>query len=241
MHSSNYEYSDGKQELQGFLAYDEMIDHPRPAVMVVHDWSGRNEFVCQKAQWFAEQGYLGFALDMYGHARIATSLEEKKQQIEPLMKDRGMLRNRMLAAFEALLARPEVDSQRIAVIGFCFGGLCALDLARSGANLKGAVSFHGLLQKPDTLQTKKILAKILVLHGYDDPMVSPEQVHSFCQEMTEEKVDWQVHMYGHVQHAFTNPMAHDAQLGTLYNEVASGRSWMAMAQFLREIFADSKP
>lgn len=237
MHTSNYIYHDGEQELHGFLAYDDSINNnSRPAVIVVHDWTGRNEFACQKAQLLAEMGYVGFALDMYGQGRLGSTIEEKQALMEPLANDREMLQQRITAAFNAVTDLPEVDNNRVAVIGFCFGGLCALDLARSGADIKGAVSFHGLLNKPDQLESEKIKAKILVLHGYADPMVKPEQVNLFCQEMTEAKVDWQVHMYGHVQHGFTNPLAHDGTLGIFYNKDAEQRSWIAMTDFLHEIF-----
>jgi len=236
MHSSDYIYHDGKQELHGFIAYDDQSKQERPAVIVAHDWSGRNEFACKKAQLLAEMGYVGFALDMYGNARLGSTTEEKRALIEPLVSHRELLSDRINAAFNTLIARPEVDKNRVAVIGFCFGGLCALDLARSGADIKGVVSFHGLLGKPDHLKSKKIKAKVLVLHGYDDPMVKPDLVNSFCQEMTEAEVDWQVHMYGNVQHGFTNPQAQDAILGIFYNHVAEQRSWLAMTNFLHEIF-----
>ncbi len=236
MHNSNYIYHDGKQELHGFIAYDDEIKSSRPAVIVVHDWSGRNEFACQKANLLAKMGYVGFALDMYGHGRLGATIEEKEALMNPLGSNRSLLRDRINAAFNALISRPEVDKNRVAVIGFCFGGLCALDLARSGADIKGAVSFHGLLGKPDNLETKKIKAKVLALHGYDDPMVNPDAVNSFCQEMTEAGVDWQMHMYGHVQHGFTNPQAHDTNLGIMYNQIAEHRSWQAMTNFLQEIF-----
>lgn len=236
MHSSNYLYHHGEQELHGFLAYDEQSEKPRPAVLVVHDWSGRNEFACEKAEMLAGLGYLGFAIDMFGQGRIGTTISEKQALIQPLVNDRLLLRERIRAAFDALIAMPEVDDQRIAAIGFCFGGLCVLDLARSGVELRGVVSFHGLLNKPKELANEEIKAKLLVLHGYDDPMVPPEQVNDFCKEMTEAKVDWQVHMYGHTQHAFANPHAHDLQLGTIYNPKAEGRALQAMRNFLQEIF-----
>lgn len=237
MHTSNYLYHHGEQELHGFLAYDDRNDQPRPAVLVAHDWTGRNDFACEKAKMLADMGYVGFALDMYGHGRLGESTNEKMGLMQPLANDRLLLRARIRAAFDALIAMPEVDYTRIAVIGFCFGGLCALDLARSGAELKGVVSFHGLLDKPKELPNKTIHAKILALHGYDDPMVKPEQVNEFCQEMTQAKVDWQVHMYGHTQHAFSNPQAHDTQLGTVYNAKAERRALQSMKNFLQEVFA----
>lgn len=238
MYQSNYIYRHDKQELHGFLAYDESHKTPRPAVIVAHDWTGRNDFACQKATLLAELGYVGFALDMYGDGRLGNTNEEKMALMNPLASDRKLLQQRVSAAFDAVAGLPEVDAGRIAIIGFCFGGLCALDLARSGADIKAAVSFHGLLGKPDFQQSASIKAKILVLHGYEDPMVQPEQVKAFCEEMTEANVDWQVHMYGHVQHAFTNPQAHDEQLGLIYNATAQMRSWLVMKAFFQEIFCN---
>lgn len=236
MHTSNYIYRDGEQELHGFLAYDPSIVGPRPAVLVVHDWSGRNEFACDKAKLLAQMGYVGFAVDMYGQGKLGSTTEEKQALMKPLISEQSLLRQRIQTGLAAVCSMSEVDSKQVAIIGFCFGGLCALELARSGADLKGAISFHGLLHKPGTVKSASIKAKILALHGYDDPMVQPEQVHAFCKEMTDAHVDWQMHMYGHVQHAFTNPNVHDTQLGTIYNEVAARRSWQAMCNFLQEIF-----
>lgn len=236
MHTSTYIYHQHTEELHGFLVYDESTNVPRPAVLVAHDWSGRNEFACQKARLLAEMGYVGFALDMFGHAHLGSTTEEKSALINPLVANQQVLRQRVLAALDAVRSIPEVDSQRIAIIGFCFGGMCALELARSGAQIKGAVSFHGLLNNPGAEKSAAIHAKILAFHGYDDPMVTPSQVNVFCQEMTAAKVDWQMHMYGQVQHAFTNPQAHDSQLGLMYNELAAERSWSVMADFLQELF-----
>lgn len=236
MHHANHVYNDKQQELHGFLAYDEKIDTPRPTVLIAHDWSGRNDFACIKAQELAQMGYVGFALDMFGKAHVAVELEDKQALIEPLLADRALLQQRITAALTETRSLPQVDPNRIAVIGFCFGGLCALDLARSGAKIQGVVSFHGLLNKPEIPLAKEIEAKILVLHGYDDPMVKPEEVQSFCQEMTKAKADWQVHMYGQVQHGFTNPLAHDSKLGIEYNQIAAQRAWLSMMNFLREIF-----
>ncbi|MGQ3887877.1 dienelactone hydrolase family protein [Legionella sp. CNM-1927-20] len=237
MHTSNYLYHDGEQELYGFLAYDDRHSQPRPAVLVAHDWSGRNDFSCQKAKMLARMGYVGFALDMYGHARIGETVDEKMGLMQPLAADRGMLRARIRAAFDALIAMPEVDSTKVAAIGFCFGGLCVLDLARSGAELKGVVSFHGLLNKPTDLENQTIQAKVLILHGFEDPMVKPDQVRQFCHEMTAANVDWQVHVYSNTKHSFSNPEANDEKLGTIYNPVAEKRSLQAMTNFLQEIFA----
>lgn len=235
MNTSNYLYYLHDEEFHGFLAYDETHDEPRPAVLVAHDWSGCNEFAQDKALQLANMGYVGFALDLYGLGRQGTTTDEKMALMQPLANDRRLLRTRMRAAYDAVIAMPEVDSTRVAAIGYCFGGMCVLDLARSGAELCGVVSFHGLLNKPTELANHPISAKVLALHGYDDPMVQSEQVNSFCQEMTEAQVDWQVHSYGHTKHAFTNPAANDPALGAVYNQEADRRSWLAMTNFLQEI------
>lgn len=236
MRTVKHVYHHDQEELHGFIAYDENSSKSRPAVIVVHDWTGSNEFARNKAEMLAEMGYLGFALDMYGEGRTGNTNEEKMALMNPLITDRIKLKNRVKAAFDTVAAMPEVDENRIAIIGFCFGGLCALDFARSGADLKGVVSFHGLLKKPEHVKPEAIKAKILVLHGYNDPMVSPADVNNFCQEMTEANVDWQVQMYGRVQHSFTNPQAHDENLGLMYNDLAAKRSWQAMSNFLQELF-----
>ncbi len=238
MNTSNYLYYLHDEEFHGVLACDETQKVPQPAVLVAHDWSGCNEFVQDKALKLAKMGYVGFALDLYGLGRLGTTTDEKMALMQPLAHDRRLLRARMRAAYDAVIAMPEVDSTRVAAIGYCFGGMAVLDLARSGVELRGVVSFHGLLNKPTELANHSISAKVLVLNGYDDPMVDSLQVNSFCQEMTEAEVDWQVHSYGHTKHAFTNPVANDPTLGTIYNQVAERRSWLAMTNFLQEIMSN---
>ncbi|MDP3706084.1 MAG: dienelactone hydrolase family protein [Legionellaceae bacterium] len=237
MHTSNYIYHHGEHELHGYLSYDDQVFTPKPAVIVVHDWSGRNDFACQKADLIAKLGYIGFAVDMYGQGRLGETNDEKQALMHPLVHDRLLLRTRIQAALDALITMDEVDNDRIAIMGFCFGGLCALDLARSGAPIVGAVSFHGVLQQATDLPNLPIQAKILALHGYSDPMATPDQVTIFCKEMTDAGADWQMHMYGQVQHSFTNPHAHDVSSGLVYNAQASRRSLQALTNFLEEIFA----
>lgn len=230
-------YHDDQLPLHGYVSYDANHSTRRPAVMVVHDWSGRNAFACEKVDVLAEMGYVGFAVDMFGYGHLGHTTEEKSALIEPFFKDRALLLKRMNLALATLKQQPMVDLTRIAVIGFCFGGLCTLDLARSGAEFSGAVSFHGLLNRPEHQDIKPIKAKILALHGYEDPMVPPDVAHTFCQEMTIATADWQMTMYGHTKHAFMNPDAHDDVLGTIYNASVEKKAWRAMTDFLSTVFA----
>jgi dienelactone hydrolase len=157
--------------------------------------------------------------------------------MQPFIDNRGMLQQRIKAALATVRLMPWVDDNNIAAIGFCFGGLCVLDLARTGADIKGVVSFHGLLGAPDNISGQAIKAKVLALHGHDDPMGPPEQVLAFEQEMTAAGADWQVHVYGNTVHAFTNPLANTPEFGMVYQANADRRSWVAMRHFLEEIFA----
>ncbi len=229
------EYHDQDCVLEGCYVYDDKNKDKRPLVLVAHDWSGRNEFSEGKAEKLAELGYIGFALDMYGKGKRGHTTEEKVALMQPLMEDRQLLQRRITAALHCAQQLELVDTQKIAAMGYCFGGLCALDLARSGADINGVVSFHGLLNPPPH-KNQMIKAKILVLHGHDDPMVTPDNVLAFENEMTEATVDWQVNVYSHTKHAFANPMANDPVLGTIYNPVADKRSWIAAKNFFIEVF-----
>jgi dienelactone hydrolase len=231
-------YLDEGVLLEAFFAYDDTTEDRRPGVLIGHAWGGRNEFVAEKAIKIAELGYVGFAIDMYGKGILGSGIEENAKLMQPFMDDRTMLQRRIHAALSALKLMPWVYDQKIAAIGYCFGGLCVLDLARAGADIKGAVSFHGLLNAPENSGGNKIAAKILALHGYDDPMNPVEQVNAFQEELTKAGADWQLHSYGNTLHAFTNPVANDPDFGTVYQPDADRRSWLVMENFLAEIFAD---
>lgn len=234
MREQYIEYRDGDVLLEGFLCYDEALPGPRPTVLVSHAWGGRDEFVERKARRLAWQGYACFALDNFGKGRCGTTPEECSALMTPLMKDRAMLRKRLQAGLATVKALPIVDAKRIAIMGFCFGGLCALDLARSNADIRGAVSFHGML-KPSGLTEPKVRAKVLMLHGYDDPMAPPEDVLAVAKEFTVAGADWQLHAYGQTVHAFTNPAANNRAGGMQYDEAADRRSWHALEEFLAEV------
>lgn len=230
-------YNDGNVTLEAFFAFDDAVQERRPALLVSHAWAGRDEFTNQKAVQLAEMGYVGFALDMYGKGKLGTTVEENSQLMQPFIADRAMLQQRIHAALKAVKLLPWVDDSRIAAIGYCFGGLCVLDLARTGADVKGVVSFHGLFTAPQNIPNSTITAKVLALHGYDDPMVKPDQVLRFTEEMTHANADWQLHCYGKTVHAFTNPLANNPSFGTVYQPDADKRSWQAMQNFLSEVFA----
>ena len=222
--------------LEGFLAYDSATDKPRPGVLISHAWAGRGEFECQKARDLAELGYAGFALDLYGKGVLGSGTEENSRLMMPFLQDRALLQSRLKLSHEVMQAQPEVNPKKTAAIGFCFGGLCVLDLARIGTNIKGVISFHGLFTPPANIKSRKIKAKVLVLHGNDDPMVPVEMVTAFERELTRAGADWQIHVYGNTRHAFTNPQANDPDFGTVYSANADRRSWQSMRNFLEEIF-----
>ncbi len=231
-------YLDDETVLECFIAYDEAVQGQRPVVLISHAWAGRDAFVEEKAHKLADLGYVGVALDMYGKGVLGRNPEENARLMQPFIDDRHKLRQRILAAVSAVRLLPWADTDKIAAIGFCFGGLCVLDLARTGIDIRGVVSFHGLLMPPENIPTAEIKAKVLVLHGFDDPMVPVEQVIALQQELTRAGADWQLHSYGHTLHAFTNPVANDPDFGTVYQADADRRSWLSMRNFLQEIFMD---
>lgn len=231
-----FTYRDGDVELEGFAAYDAEIRGRRPGVLVSHAWGGPLEFERGRARALAELGYVGLAIDLYGVGKRGSGPEENARLMQPFLDDRSLLRRRITAGLDALRRLDSVDPDRLGAIGYCFGGLCVLDLARSGADLRGVVSFHGLLDAPRGVEAKRIRAKVLVLHGHDDPLVSAESFNAFTREMTEGAADWQIHQYGHTAHAFTNPEANDRAGGIVYSATADRRSWIAMRNFFEEIF-----
>ena len=227
------EYRDGDITLKGFSAFDDARPGPLPAILISHAWSGRIAVFDQKARDFARLGFAAFALDMYGDGRTGSSNAENSALMQPFIADRSLLSRRINAAVRAVAELPHVDRNRIGAMGYCFGGLCVLDLARSGAPVRGVVSIHGLL-KPSGLPSTQIIAKVLVLHGHDDPMAPVDDVIAFEKEMSDAKVDWQVHAYGGTMHAFTDPNANDPSFGLVYNAAAERRSWTTLLNFFDE-------
>ncbi|MCY4211174.1 MAG: dienelactone hydrolase family protein [Gammaproteobacteria bacterium] len=230
------EYEHEGVTLEGFLACDDAEQGERPAVMVVHAWGGRSQFECDKARALAELGYVGFAADLYGKGVLGASVEENASLIQPFLDDRAKLQSRLTTALATLSSQPEVDESQVAAIGYCFGGLCVLDLARIGTDIKGVASFHGLFRAPGNTAGTRITAKVLALHGHEDPMVPVDAVVALEQELTQAGADWQIHVYGNTLHAFTNPDANNPDLGAIYNKRAEQRSWQTLLNFLEELF-----
>ena len=237
MHTQTIDYRDNDAVvLQAYVAYEDSTKQKRPVVLIAHAWCGRDDFFSEKARHLAKLGYVGFAMDVYGKGVLGDGPETSRKLMQSLMEDRKTLLQRLTAGLETAKQVEVVDKAKIAAMGYCFGGLCVLDLARSGADLKGVVSFHGLLQASKEIPAKNIKAKVLALHGHDDPMVPTDRVLEFEKEMTDAKVDWQFHVFGGAMHAFTNPKANDFKIGTVYNPQAEKRSWLEAIQFFREIF-----
>lgn len=230
------DYKDGDVVLEGMLAWDDALPDPRPGVLVSHAWGGRGDFEDGKVNELAGLGYAAFALDLYGKGVRGTGPEENAALMQPFLDDRTMLQNRLLVSLDAMRAQEQVDAARVAAIGFCFGGLCVLDIARTGADLAGVVSFHGLFGAPGNTAGNKARARVLALHGWDDPMARPDDAVALAKELTAMDADWQIHAYGNTMHAFTNPDANDKQMGTVYDATADRRSWTAMQNFLEELF-----
>lgn len=232
------EYRQGNTRLVGYLAFPKDVTGPLPGILVVHEWMGLNDYAKHRADQLAELGYIAFAADIYGDGKIAANREEAGKLAGSYKNDRPLLRARVAAGLATLKAQPGVAGDKIAAIGYCFGGTAVLELARSGADIAGVVSFHGGLDTPTSQDAKNIRAKVLALHGADDPYVPADQVAAFENEMRQAGVDWQLIVYGGAVHGFTNPAnGTDNSKGAAYNALADARSWVAMQRFFNELFA----
>jgi dienelactone hydrolase len=233
------EYRQGDSRLVGYLAYPSDNRKRHPGVLVAPEWWGLNDYAKGRAEQLAELGYVALAIDIYGEGKTTTDPQEAAALAKTYKENRTLLRDRVRAGLETLKVQPMVDGRRLAAIGYCFGGTAVLELARDGADLSGVVSFHGGLDTSKSAQAKQIRASILVLHGADDPLVTPEQLADFQEEMRAAGTDWQLVAYGNAVHGFTNPAAGtDKSRGVAYSPLADRRSWQAMQRFLAELFED---
>jgi dienelactone hydrolase len=231
-------YQDGTANLVGYLAYDD-AKAQAPGVLIVPQWMGLTDYERGRARQLAELGYVAFCADVYGGGQVAKDTTEAGALAGKFRTgDRAVFRSRLRAALEALRASPSVDAKRCAAIGYCFGGTGVLELARSGADVLGVVSFHGGLDSANPADGKNIKAKVLVLHGADDPFTPKADIAAMEKELKDAAVDYQLVFYSGAVHAFTQQMAgNDPSRGAAYNERADRRSWIAMKDFFAEIFA----
>jgi dienelactone hydrolase len=231
------EYGRADTQFEGFLAYDRSHEGKRPGVLVFHTWRGLDDYIRRRTQMVAELGYVAFAADIFGKGIRPKDVPERQALLNQYLNNRGLLRERCRAALDALRAHPMVEPGKLGAIGYCFGGCAALELARSGADVSGVVSFHGLLSSPTPDDARNIRGSVLVLNGAEDPRVPPSDVEAFHKEMREAGVDWQLVHYGKAVHSFTDTGAgNNPAAGSAYDAKADARSWKAMRAFLDEVF-----
>lgn len=233
------EYRQGDTVLEGFIAYDNAKKGKLPGVIVVHEWTGLNDYVKGRSKQLARLGYFAFAADIYGKGIRPSGPKQAGEQAGKYKNDRPLMRARVLAALEELRKQPQVDGSRLAAMGYCFGGTTVLELARAGADLKGVISFHGGLSTPMRAKDGTLKASVVVLHGADDPTVPATEVQAFEEEMRSAKADWVLTKYSGAVHAFSNPeiQGENARKGIAeYNESADHRSWASMQDYLKEWF-----
>ncbi len=236
----NVDYKAGDTTLKGYLVWDDAIEGKRPAVLVVHEWWGHNEYARDRARQLAELGYLALAVDMYGDGKLAQHPEEATKFYKEVMENMPAGKARFLAAMDVVNGHDMADGENIAAIGYCFGGSVVLQMAREGVDLDAVVSFHGALATAAPAKQGEVKAKILVAHGAADAMVGPDQVKAFMDEMNGAGADYTLLAYGGVQHSFTNPGADDVaakfKLPLAYNGHADVDSWMQMQRMFYSAF-----
>lgn len=239
--SRTVDYADAQgTRLEGYVTYDDATVGRRPGVIVVHDWRGLTDYTKKRACMLAELGYVAFAADIYGIGVHPTTVPEFSKAIAPYKADRNLYRLRVHAAYDALFGQPEVDTSRIAAIGYCFGGTGVIEMVRDGLPLRGAVSFHGGLDARPVTDGKKMTAPVLALCGAADPFEKPEDQQAFEAQMHDNGVPLQVIKYPGAQHAFTDAGVDALHVpGAKYNAAADRKSWIAMKAFLHKIFAQT--
>ena len=240
--TKSVQYKDGDVTLEGFVAWDAAGDsESKPGVLVVHQWLGLTDYEKGRCRQLAELGYVAFALDVYGQGVRPDGPQAAGMLAGEYKQDRQLYRRRLKLGLEQLRMQPSVAPGKIAAIGYCFGGTGVLELARSGADLAGGVSFHGGLDSPTPADGKNIKAKLLICHGADDPFVPAKDIEAMKDEFNATHVDWQMIIYSGAVHSFTQPAAgNDNSRGAAYNEEADKRSWLAMQAFFNELFPSSK-
>ncbi len=239
MLTEKFTYTVANKTFHAAIYFKADWDLPRPALLIYHAFEGMNPQMANNAKRIVDMGFVAVTLDMYGDGLIAETVEDCMQHCMGLIKDRNELHKRLLASVEAAKNHEHVDSSKVAAIGFCFGGLCVLDLARLGCKLRGVISVHGVLAPPEKNLGKDITAKVLACHGFDDPQIPQQQIHDFMLEMNNAHADWQFVTYGHTKHAFSDPKAAKIggpEMGREYNPLTTERVWRLTHDFCHEIF-----
>ena len=240
--SKQVQYQSNGVSLQGYLAYEDDGIRDKPAILVVHEWWGHNDYARRRADMLAELGYVAFALDMYGEDKVANHPDDAKKFMQEAMSDEVELKNRFLSAFNYVYQQDNVDSSNIAAIGYCFGGGVVLNMARMGVDLKGVASFHGSLATKTSAEEGKVTAQVIVFHGANDAFIPEQQVEDFRNEMLKANVEHEVVVYEAVDHSFTNPdadiFAEKFSMPLGYDQDADVDSWERLQLFLKKIFAE---
>jgi dienelactone hydrolase len=230
------DYKQGSTVLTGYLVYEDGYQTPRPGVLVVHEWWGLNDQAKKRAEDLAREGYIALAVDMYGEGKTTSHPKEAGEWATAVRQNKQVGKERFLAGYELLRSHPLTQKDRIAAIGYCFGGHVVLFMAQEGVDLKGVVSFHGGLPA-EKAEPKSFKAKVLICHGADDPLVTKDQIAAYQDNLRIGGADWQFMIYGGAKHSFTNPGADKVGIPALaYNKAADQRSWKLMLSFLDELF-----
>jgi len=235
MEKRNFEYQDGDTTCRGVVATN--ASGPAPTVIIIHEFAGITDHIHAHVERVANDGFTAVAIDIMGEGKTGHDLDSCMALITPFFEDRAHLQRRVIAGYEATKALPEVDAEKIAAVGFCFGGLCGLDLARAGADIKGVASVHGVFSAPENVERGNMTAKVLLCQGYDDPQVPHDDLHMIAKELDDNDVDWQFIYFSHTKHSFTDPKAAEIgppEFGRVYNKVSAERAWTYCHDFFKE-------
>ncbi|NJP93854.1 dienelactone hydrolase family protein [Nonomuraea sp. FMUSA5-5] len=236
--STPVEYRHGSAEMEGLLLHGDMIPEPAPTVLVCHGAEGRSDVLVQMSVRLLRWGYQAFVMDLYGKGVTGSTAEEFDALMRPFLRDRAMLADRLSTVVSTVAGLPQVDASRLAAIGFCFGGLCVLDLARHDAAVRGVASFHGVLTPPPGWTPRPTSCKVAVYHGWEDPFARPDDVTALAAELTAAGADWQLHAFGHTYHSFMAEQADSPELGIQYSRRSAERAWWSLERFLAECLRD---
>ena len=240
LHKEAINYKDGEVALKGYLIWEDSYEGKRPGIMVMHEWWGLNDYAKLRAEMLAEQGYVAFAADMYGDGRVTRHAKDAKAWKEQITSNIDAWQRRAMLGLEQLKQVPKVDSNKIAAIGYCFGGATVMQMAYAGADLRGVASFHGSLPPATAEQAAKVKGQVLIGHGDADAFVPEERIRKFTKALSDAGVTWEMNTYGGAKHSFTNPYSDGYGIdGLAYHEIADRNAWMRLLRFLDELLGET--